>query len=200
MYRYLIRPILFLLSPETIHHLLISFLRVAFKIPGVLPLVKGCYHLKDKALETEFLGMSFSNPVGLAAGFDKNASVFKEFQAFGFSFIEVGTVTPLGQAGNEKPRSFRIKRDRGLINRMGFNNHGAGAAAAKLARPPMNGLWTSMRLFSMPSMTVWTILWSMSAVPIYRTCANYRIRILWNRFWDGSWNYANRERLKSQYC
>jgi len=140
MYRYLIRPILFLLSPETIHHLLISFLRLAFRIPGILPLVKSCYHLKDKSLETEFLGMSFSNPVGLAAGFDKNASVYKEFQAFGFSFIEVGTVTPLGQPGNEKPRSFRLKRDRGLINRMGFNNHGAEAAAAKLARKRPKGL------------------------------------------------------------
>ena len=140
MYRYLIRPLLFLLSPETIHHLLISFLRVAFKIPGVLPLVKSCYHIKNKSLETDFLGMRFSNPVGLAAGFDKNASVYREFYAFGFSFIEVGTVTPLGQPGNEKPRSFRIKKDRGLINRMGFNNHGAEAAAARLAHKRPKGL------------------------------------------------------------
>jgi dihydroorotate dehydrogenase len=78
--------------------------------------------------------------VGLAAGFDKNASVYREFYAFGFSFIEVGTVTPLGQQGNEKPRSFRIKKDRGLINRMGFNNHGAAAAAARLARKRPKGL------------------------------------------------------------
>jgi len=134
MYRYFIRPLLFLLPPETIHHLLLSFLRFVFKIPGIYPLVKSCYHVKHKSLETEFLGMHFSSPVGLAAGFDKNASVYRELHAFGFSFIEVGTVTPLGQAGNEKPRSFRIKRDRGLINRMGFNNHGAEAAAAKLAR------------------------------------------------------------------
>ena len=140
MYRYLIRPILFLLSPETIHQLLISFLRIAFKIPGVLPLVKSCYHVKHKSLETEFLGLSFSSPVGLAAGFDKNASVYREFHAFGFSFIEVGTITPLGQPGNEKPRSFRIKKDRGLINRMGFNNHGAAAAAVKLARKRPKGL------------------------------------------------------------
>ncbi len=140
MYRYLIRPILFLLPPETIHHLLISFLRIAFKIPGVLPLVKSCYHVKHKSLETDFLGLHFSNPVGLAAGFDKNASVYREFNAFGFSFIEVGTVTPLGQPGNEKPRSFRLKKDRGLINRMGFNNHGAEAAAAKLARKRPKGL------------------------------------------------------------
>ncbi len=140
MYRYLIRPFLFLLPPETIHHFLISFLRLVFKIPGFLALVKSCYHVKHQALETNFLGLNFSNPVGLAAGFDKNASVYKEFQAFGFSFIEIGTVTPQGQAGNEKPRSFRIKKDRGLINRMGFNNHGAEAAAAKLARKRPKGL------------------------------------------------------------
>jgi dihydroorotate dehydrogenase len=140
MYRYLIRPLLFLFPPETVHHLLISFLRIAFKIPGVFPLVKCCYHVNHKSLETEFLGMQFSSPVGLAAGFDKNASVYREFYAFGFSFIEVGTVTPLGQPGNEKPRSFRIKSDRGLINRMGFNNRGAEAAAARLALKRPKGL------------------------------------------------------------
>jgi dihydroorotate dehydrogenase len=140
MYKSLIRPILFLLSPESIHHLLITFLRIAFKIPGLLPLVKSFYHVKDESLERDFLGLHFSNPVGLAAGFDKNASIYKEFQAFGFSFIEIGTVTPRGQAGNEKPRSFRIKKDSGLINRMGFNNHGAEAAALRLARKRPKGL------------------------------------------------------------
>lgn len=140
MYRYLIRPLLFLLPPETIHHFLISFLKIAFRIPGIRPLVKLCYHVGDESLETDFLGMRFKSPVGLAAGFDKNASVYREFHAFGFSFIEVGTVTPLAQPGNDKPRSFRIKKDRGLINRMGFNNHGAEAAATKLARRRPKGL------------------------------------------------------------
>lgn len=140
MYRYLIRPILFLFPPETIHHLLISLLRFAFKIPGIYQLVRAVYSTTDKSLETEFLGLTFNSPVGLAAGFDKNASVYREFSAFGFSFIEIGTVTPLGQAGNEKPRSFRIKKDRGLINRMGFNNLGAQAAAVKLARKRPRGL------------------------------------------------------------
>lgn len=140
MYRYLIRPLLFLLPPETIHHLLVSFLRFVFKIPGIFLLVRTCYHVKHKSLETEFLDMQFSNPVGLAAGFDKNASVYREFHAFGFSFIEVGTITPLGQPGNEKPRSFRIRKDRGLINRMGFNNAGAEAAAVRLARRRPKGL------------------------------------------------------------
>lgn len=95
-------------------------------------IVNRCYSVRDSSLEREFLGIKFSNPVGLAAGFDKNAEVFREFSAFGFSFIEVGTVTPLGQPGNPKPRSFRLKEDRGLINRMGFNNQGAAQAAQNL--------------------------------------------------------------------
>lgn len=84
--------------------------------------------------------MTFSNPVGLAAGFDKNAEAYGEFHSFGFSFIEIGTVTPLGQPGNLRPRSFRIPKDRGLINRMGFNNHGAAAAAANLSHNRPSGL------------------------------------------------------------
>jgi dihydroorotate dehydrogenase len=140
MYRLLIRPILFLFPPETIHHILIAFLRIVFKIPGLLPLIRSFYHIKHQSLETKFLGLTFSNPVGLAAGFDKNASVYREFHAFGFSFIEIGTVTPLGQSGNKKPRSFRLKSDRGLINRMGFNNLGAKAAAVRLARKRPKGL------------------------------------------------------------
>ena len=140
MYRFLIRPILFLLSPESIHHLLLSLLKILFSIPGIWPLVKRSYHIRNKALETDFLGLTFSNPVGLAAGFDKNAEIYREFYAFGFSFIEVGTITPEGQPGNDRPRSFRLKKDRGLINRMGFNNHGAAAAAARLARKRPSGL------------------------------------------------------------
>ncbi len=140
MYRILIRPLLFLLPPETIHRLLIVFLRILFKVPGIRPMVHARYHLKSPLLETEFLGMKFSNPVGLAAGFDKNAEIYREFHAFGFSFIEVGTVTPKGQKGNPKPRSFRIPEDRGLINRMGFNNHGAEATARNLGHRRPKGL------------------------------------------------------------
>jgi dihydroorotate dehydrogenase len=140
MYRLLIRPLLFLLPPETVHHLIIGFIRLAFRIPGIRQCIHQYYHIRHKALETELLGMTFSNPVGLAAGFDKNAEIFREFHAFGFSFIEVGTVTPLGQPGNPRPRSFRIRADRGLINRMGFNNHGAEAAAARLAGKRPKGL------------------------------------------------------------
>ena len=113
MYRRFIKPFLFLFPPETIHSRLIGFLKFIFAVPGVRRLVHKIYHLPDPLLETEFLGMKFSNPVGLAAGFDKNAEIYREFYTFGFSFIEVGTVTPLGQAGNPKPRSFRIPADRG---------------------------------------------------------------------------------------
>lgn len=140
MYRNLIRPLLFLFSPESIHRFIVISLRFLFKIPGIYRLVKRMYHTDHKALHTDFLGMRFDNPVGLAAGFDKNGEVYREFHAFGFSFIEVGTVTPLGQPGNPRPRSFRIPKDRGLINRMGFNNHGAEAAAKKLSHKRPKGL------------------------------------------------------------
>jgi len=134
MYRLLIRPVLFLFPPETIHRILVASLQILFRIPGFRWLVSNIYVLDDNRLETEFLGMTFRNPVGLAAGFDKNAEIYRELFAFGFSFIEVGTITPLGQPGNPRPRSFRIPEDNGLINRMGFNNIGAAAAAVNLDR------------------------------------------------------------------
>ncbi len=140
MYRYFIRPILFLLSPETIHHLLTSGLRFLFRIPGVAALVRSAYMVRDPLLNTNFLGIEFRNPVGLAAGFDKNGEVYNEFSDFGFSHIEVGTVTPKGQPGNPKPRSFRIPADKGLINRMGFNNNGVKALAEKLMQQRRTGL------------------------------------------------------------
>ncbi len=140
MYRVLIRPLLFLLPPETIHRILVKVLRFFLRIPGIHWIFRHTYHLYHPALQTEVLGLTFSNPVGLAAGFDKNAEVYRELHAFGFSFIEVGTVTPKGQPGNERPRSFRIPQDKGLINRMGFNNHGAEAAGLKMSRKRPNGL------------------------------------------------------------
>jgi len=139
MYRIFIRPILFLFQPETIHHILITSLKILFRIPFIFKTTCNIFKVNHPALKTEFLGLNFDSPVGLAAGFDKNASVFEEFRAFGFSFIEVGTVTPQGQPGNPRPRSFRIPADKGLINRMGFNNHGAEAAAGKLARRKNDG-------------------------------------------------------------
>jgi dihydroorotate dehydrogenase len=140
MYRFLIRPVLFLFPPETIHRFLVNFIQVIFRIPFVSALISRIYHIRHVALETEFLGLRFRNPVGLAAGFDKNAEVFREFCAFGFSFIEVGTITPRGQFGNPRPRSFRLPEDSALINRMGFNNEGAEAAASKLSVKRPKGL------------------------------------------------------------
>jgi len=132
MYRFLFRPILFFWPPEVIHRHLLAVIRFVFKIPGLRLVVRRIYQVRDPELHTEFLGLKFSSPVGLAAGFDKNAEIFEEFADFGFSHIEVGTVTPRGQSGNAKPRSFRIPADQGLINRMGFNNEGVDAMVGRL--------------------------------------------------------------------
>ncbi len=132
MYRNIVRPILFLLKPEAIHHLIVNILKLGFKIPGVSICVRKLFSIKDKRLKTNFLGLEFDNPIGFAAGFDKNAEVYNQFSNFGFSFIEIGTVTPVAQPGNPKPRSFRIPKDKGLINRMGFNNKGVDFAVKKL--------------------------------------------------------------------
>lgn len=138
MYKGIIRPLLFLLSPETVHHLVISLIRFFFAVPLVKPLVRAKYATRDIKLRREVFGLAFENPVGLAAGFDKNATFYRQFSAFGFSFIEVGTVTPLGQSGNARPRSFRLPEDRALINRMGFNNHGARTIAERLGKGRTN--------------------------------------------------------------
>jgi dihydroorotate dehydrogenase len=102
--------------------------------------LKSLYQLEDKRLEKEVMGLKFKNPIGLAAGFDKNASMVEEFAQFGFGFIEIGTVTPLPQPGNEKPRMFRLPSDDALINRMGFNNQGVDVAADRLKRIDKRGL------------------------------------------------------------
>lgn len=132
MYKKLIRPVFFLFAPEAIHHFVFRFLKLAFKIPFVSSLVKAFYLIEDKRLERTLFGIKFPNPVGLAAGFDKDAKLVDELACFGFGAIEIGTVTPLAQPGNNKPRMFRLPKDNALINRMGFNNNGADAAAARL--------------------------------------------------------------------
>ena len=132
MYKLLVRPILFCFDPERVHHFTFSVLKIINKIPFVSQLIKSCYQVKDKALERNLFGLTFKNPVGLAAGFDKNAMLYNELANFGFGFIEIGTVTPRGQEGNPKKRLFRLKSDKGIINRMGFNNKGVAAAITKL--------------------------------------------------------------------
>lgn len=132
MYKSFLRPILFLFAPESIHHFTFSFLNIIGKIPGVQSILKLVFGVNDKRLHKTLLGINFPNPVGLAAGFDKDARLIDELAAFGFGFIEIGTLTPKPQPGNEKPRLFRLPKDKGLINRMGFNNGGVHAAVARL--------------------------------------------------------------------
>lgn len=132
MYKLLLRPLFFLFDPEKIHYFTFSLIRLTSKIPGVSLLFRGLYEIKDTRLERNLFGLKFKNPVGLAAGFDKNAVLFNELADFGFGFIEIGTVTPKGQAGNPKKRLFRLKDDQGIINRMGFNNDGVQVAIKQL--------------------------------------------------------------------
>lgn len=134
MYKSVIRPILFKFDPEAIHHFTFSFLKIIHKIPFVPQIFRSLYVIEDKRLECEVFGLKFKNPVGLAAGFDKDAKLYKELSNLGFGFIEIGTVTPKPQSGNEKPRLFRLKEDEALINRMGFNNEGAWEAAKRLRK------------------------------------------------------------------
>lgn len=107
---------------------------MANRIWGVKPLLRGSFNLEDRRLEREIFGLKFRNPVGLAAGFDKNAQFIDELAEFGFGFIEIGTVTPLPQPGNDKPRMFRLPADEALINRMGFNNQGVDVVAHRLSK------------------------------------------------------------------
>ena len=137
MYR-IVRFFLFLFNPEAIHYIIFKMIKIAGMIPGKLWTFRLFFKVKDPRLEREVFGLKFDNPVGLAAGFDKDAKLFDELASFGFGFIEIGTVTPLPQEGNPKPRLFRVKDDRGLINRMGFNNQGIEAAVARLRRRKTN--------------------------------------------------------------
>lgn len=134
MYKSIIRPILFLFDPEKVHHFTFSVLRIANKIPVVSNIIRSCYMIEDKRLEREVFGLKFKNPVGLAAGFDKDAKLYQELSNFGFGFIEIGTLTPKPQDGNPKKRLFRLKEDSGIINRMGFNNGGVFEAVERLKK------------------------------------------------------------------
>jgi dihydroorotate dehydrogenase len=134
MYKLIIRPILFLFDPEKVHYFTFSLIRVLCKIPIIPSVFRKLYQVNDKKLERNLFGLHFTNPVGLAAGFDKNAVLYNELANFGFGFIEIGTVTPKGQSGNPKKRLFRLKDDQGIINRMGFNNDGVESAIINLKK------------------------------------------------------------------
>ena len=124
MYKKIISPFLFLFDPEKIHTFTFFLIKVFFKIPILGFIVESFYKVKSPKLERKLFGLTFENPVGIAAGFDKNATHISEFEKFGFGFIEIGTVTPKPQDGNPKKRLFRLKEDTAIINRMGFNNDG----------------------------------------------------------------------------
>jgi len=132
MYKLLLRPILFWFDPEQVHYFTFACIRLLNKIPGFGWLCNLLYVVNDPRLEREVFGLKFKNPVGLAAGFDKDAKLYQELANFGFGFIEIGTLTPKPQAGNPKKRLFRLKADSAIINRMGFNNGGVDAAVLRL--------------------------------------------------------------------
>jgi dihydroorotate dehydrogenase len=134
MYKRIIRPLLFLFDPEKVHHFIFFLIKLIHKIPGVNSLIRSVFTIKNSKLERKCFGLTFKNPVGLAAGFDKNATLYNELANFGFGFIEIGTVTPKAQSGNPKKRLFRLIEDEGIINRMGFNNNGVDEAIKQLKK------------------------------------------------------------------
>jgi dihydroorotate dehydrogenase len=138
MYKVFIRPLLFLIDPEKVHHFVFGFIKIFLKIPFMQAIISLIYKSNNTNLKITVAGIDFPNPVGLAAGFDKDAKLFNELSCFGFGFIEIGTLTPLPQEGNLKPRMFRLKKDSALINRMGFNNSGVFKAAEKLKKKKNN--------------------------------------------------------------
>ncbi|MGI4727993.1 MAG: quinone-dependent dihydroorotate dehydrogenase [Janthinobacterium lividum] len=133
MYKF-IRPLFFQFDPEKIHHFVTRSLKRFNRIPGGKKLSRAVFSIENSGLQREVFGLKFKNPVGLAAGFDKNAEMMGEMANLGFGFVEIGTVTPLPQSGNPKPRMFRLKEDAALINRMGFNNLGMDVAAERIKR------------------------------------------------------------------
>jgi dihydroorotate dehydrogenase len=134
MYKFLIKPILFLFDPEWVHHTVFSTLKLIHRIPGMGSLIRGLYQVKDERLERKLFGLTFPNPIGLAAGFDKDAKLYQELSNFGFGFIEIGTLTPKPQPGNPKKRLFRLPEDNALINRLGFNNEGVEEVIERLKK------------------------------------------------------------------
>lgn len=133
MYKLFLRPLLFLFDPEGVHHFTFTAVRWMHYL-GLGGVFRSIYKVKHPELERKLFGLTFPNPVGLAAGFDKDAKLFRELSNFGFGFIEIGTVTPKPQEGNLKKRLFRLRKDSAIINRMGFNNGGVVAAVDRLKR------------------------------------------------------------------
>lgn len=138
MYKILIRPVFFIFSPEKVHYFAVQVIKILHGLPFKKLFSELFFIYNNKNIETQLFGLNFKNKVGLAAGFDKNAELFNQMSFFGFGFTEIGTVTPLPQSGNTKPRLFRIPKDKAIINRMGFNNLGVNAAVNKLKNRKTN--------------------------------------------------------------
>lgn len=140
MYKSILKPLFFLFAPERAHHLTLALLKMTLGIPLIGAAFRSFYRIQDPRLEREVFGLRFPNPVGLAAGFDKDGKHFRAMSALGFGFIEVGTVTPKPQDGNPQPRLFRLPEDEALINRMGFNNEGVKSLVDRLKGGKPKGL------------------------------------------------------------
>lgn len=134
MYKFLVRPLLFSFDPEWVHYFTLNALKLLNKIPLSSWLFRKIYTYQDSSLEKELFGIKFKNPVGLAAGFDKNGKYIKEMSNLGFGFIEIGTITPKPQPGNPKKRLFRVQNDLAIINRLGINNDGSIMCAERLKK------------------------------------------------------------------
>jgi len=134
MWRFIFRPLLFLMSPETAHYLTLNMLKWICKFPGVKNFLKWVFAPEQATTPVQLFGLNFKNPVGLAAGLDKDGKFIEELSLLGFSHIEIGTVTPRPQPGNPIPRLFRLPQDQALINRMGFNNEGVEAMVSRMKK------------------------------------------------------------------
>lgn len=134
MYKSLLKPCLFLFPPERAHHLTLRLFAIGLALPGLGAVLRRLYRYQHPSLRRQLFGLDFENPVGLAAGFDKDGKHYRLMANLGFGFIELGTVTPKGQSGNPQPRLFRLPADEGLINRMGFNNDGVDALVERLKK------------------------------------------------------------------
>ena len=138
MYKHLIRPILFRFNPETAHNLTFSALSFLRHVPFASSIMRAFYKKESPSLEKEVFGLKFPNPVGLAGGLDKNGEFYNDMANFGFGFVEIGSLTPLPQDGNAKPRCFRVPQDKAIINRFGINNKGVKNAVEHLKKERPN--------------------------------------------------------------
>ena len=134
MYKHFLKPILFRFNPETAHNMIFSTLSFLRHVPFARSIVRALYHRDSPSLEREVFGITFPNPVGLAGGLDKNGEFYNDMANFGFGFVEIGSLTPLPQDGNAKPRCWRVPGDRAIINRYGINNKGVRNAVEHLKK------------------------------------------------------------------